>query len=266
MSQPFYDLSGLFNIQKDIINNSEIQTNPNIKNINQQISTGLNNIYNTYSQSENTINDTLEHQEKMLAIINSEQNRLNSKQTEIDLAYTGKERALALNESHRLRYKQVLKIILVIIITLIVFIFIIFISKFFPFVPSFVFEILSIIVISIGIIIVYYLTITLLSRSRVYYNELQLPGPGVVGNATVNNDKFFNDKNITDLLNDFNSSMCIGSSCCDVGTVWDTGNGVCMSKTSGFTTINLSQLNGDFYINGTVKPNSPNEFIEYTPI
>ena len=268
MSQVYYDLSGLFNIQKDIILNPTFASNPNIVAINNKIGDSLDSIYNDYQTTNKTINDTLEHQQQMLSIVQNEQDRLNKKKDEIDSAYTGKQRGVILNESYSLRYKQILKIILVIIVTLILFIIIIFISKTFPFLPASVFELLSIIVVSSGIIIVYYLTISLLSRSRVYYNELNLPPPGPVGNTLPTSSSSSNtdyNRLFNDLSDQNNTNMCIGSSCCADGTHWDPGNSICVSNTvSSFTTIDLSQIKGEF--NGSVKPNSPNEFSEYTLI
>jgi hypothetical protein len=257
----YIDLSGMFNIQKNFINyNVDPKSDPTINNINNNISSGLNNYYKDYLQSNQTVNNTLEHQDEVLALVKKEQDRINAKKDEIDSLYTGKQRALVLNESYRLRYKQILKIILVIIITLVLFIIISFMSNSFPFIPPFVFEILSIFIVSTGIIIVYLMVISLLSRNNVYYNELNLPGPGVVGNAVVLSQK--KDKNISDLLASLDTQMCIGSSCCDVGTHYDSGNGVCVPglAVDSFTNINMDP------ISGSVMPNSANEFSDYTLI
>jgi len=258
----YVDLSGMFNIQKDFIKYNVGPNEPSLLAINGNVSTGLNRLYNDYVTSNYTVNDTLERQQEMINIVKTEQDRLKMKKDEIDSAYTGKQRGIILNESYSLRYKQILKIILVIIVTLILFIIIIFISKRFPFLPAPIFELLSIIVVSSGIIIVYYLTVSLLSRSRVYYNELNLPPPGTVGNVTSSSSSDYN-KLFKDLTNQINANMCVGSSCCAVGTYWDPGNGTCVGNSiSSFTTIDLSQIKGEF--NGSVKPNSPNEFSDYT--
>lgn len=260
----YVDLSGMFNIQKDFIKYNVGPDEPSLLAINSNVSTGLNRLYDDYISSNYTVNDTLERQQKMIDIVKKEQERIKMKKDEIDSAYTGKQRGIILNESYSLRYKQILKIILVIIITIILFIIIIFISNRFPFFSPIIFELLSVIVVSSGIIIVYFLTVSLLSRSRVYYNKLDLPPPGPVGNtlptssSSTEYNKLFND-----LTNQMNANMCIGSSCCADGTHWDPENSTCVGNTiSSFTTINLSQLKGD--LNGSVKPNSPNEFSDYT--
>jgi hypothetical protein len=261
----YVDLSGMFNIQKNFIKyNVNRETEPTLYEVNNNISSGLTNIYKSYFESDRTVNNTLEHQKEVLDIVNKEQDRLNTKKDQINQLYEGKQRALVLNESYRLRYKQILKIILVVIITLVLFIIVTFISKSFPDIPV-VFEFISIIIVSTGIILVYFMTVNLLSRSNVYYNELVLPGPGVIGNAVVESKTY--DKNITDLLRDLDTKMCIGSSCCDVGTHYDSGNGVCAPGVlQGFTTIDASPINRKINIAGLVMPNSPNEFSEYTLI
>lgn len=259
-NQIFYDLSGMINVEKGLLNS--IKNNDNAATIQ-----SINSVFDNYYNSDKTVNDTLTHQQDMLKIVDTENDRLNKKKDEIDTAYTGKQRAVALNDSYRLRYKQILKIILVIIITIVLFIAIIFASRTFPLVPSFIFEILSIIVVSIGIIIVYSMTISLLSRSKVYYNELNLPPPGISGNTTATSFKRNYNQEVDDLLSSLDLNICYGSSCCDLGTHWDSGNGVCAGNTySNFTTINLSQLQGEFEFNKSVMPNSPNEFSDYTPI
>jgi len=259
-NQYFYDLSGMINVEKALLGSIKNQENSSIIN-------NINDVFDKYYTTDKTVNDTLTHQQNMLNIVGRENDRLKVKKDEIDTAYTGKQRAVALNDSYRLRYKQILKIILVIIITIVLFIAIIFASRAFPFIPSFVFEILSIIVVSLGILIVYSMTISLLSRSKVYYNELNLPPPGVSGNAIATSLKKRSNQDVDDLLRSLDLNICYGSSCCDLGTHWDSGNGVCAGNTySNFTTINLSQLKGEFEFNKLVMPNSPNEFSDYTPI
>uniref|UniRef100_A0A6C0HT26 Uncharacterized protein n=1 Tax=viral metagenome TaxID=1070528 RepID=A0A6C0HT26_9ZZZZ len=257
-NQYFYDLSGMINVEKALLDSIKNQDNSTIiKNIN--------DVFDKYYTTDKTVNDTLTHQQNMLNIVGTENDRLKVKKDEIDTAYTGKQRAVELNDSYRLRYKQILKIILVIIITIVLFIAIIFASRAFPFVPSFIFEILSIIVVSIGIIVVYSMTINLLSRSKVDYNELNLPPPGVSGNAIATSLKKKYNEDVDELLRSLDMNICYGSSCCDLGTYWDSGNGVCAGNTySNFTTINLSQLQGEFEFNKSVMPNSPNEFSDYT--
>ena len=137
----------------------------------------------------------------MLNIVKTEQDRLNNKKDDINSAYVGKQRAVQLNESYRLKYRQFMKILLVIIVTLVLFILITFLSVRFPFIPSFIFEILSIFIISAGIFIIYFMMTDLVSRSNTYYNELNIPGPNIGGNTIATSSS---TTNWQDLLNGIN--------------------------------------------------------------
>lgn len=262
----YVDVSGVFNIQRDFVNRFSNDSNPDSQQAVANVSTGLNSLYNKILDSNSSSESILERQEKMKAIVQTESQRLNKKKDDIESAILGKKRAVDLNESYRLRYEQYMKIIIVIIITLVIFIGITFLSKRFPFIPSFVAEIASIIVISIGIFTIYYMTIDMLSRNRTYYNKLNLTGPNKdVGNSI--NIQGSTTNSISDLLSGSNMKMCVGSSCCDKGSHWDTGNAICVGNTiAGFTTIKQAYSLEKNYNKGEVKPNTPTEFDNYNPI
>ena len=59
----------------------------------------------------------------MMGIVNTEHDRLNKKKDDINAAIIGKQRALELNESYRLRYQQHMKMLTVVITTLLLVIF-----------------------------------------------------------------------------------------------------------------------------------------------
>jgi len=259
----YVDISGVFNLQKDMVGNLAGNTDPASQSIVQSISSNLNDLYSNFGSSTISAEGVLEKQGDMIQIINQEEDRLNKKKEDIDNAYTGKQRAVQLNESYRRKYHQMMKIIMVIIVTLVIFIFVTFLSKKFPFVPSFVFEILSIIIISAGIFIVYFMTISMLKRSPTYFDELYLQSPGTGGNTVVSTGS----SDIQNLLGGINLNQCIGSSCCDIGTHWDTGNVRCIGNSVAlFSTIQQSYDVGDFSGRMSVMPNSPNEFDGYTPV
>jgi len=261
----YVDVNGVFIVQKNLIGNLAGNSDPKSQSIVKSVSDNLNQIYKDFDQSNLSSTGILEKQDDMLKIINKENARITNKKAEIDNAYTGKQRAVQLNESYRQKYQQMMKIILVIIVTLILFIFITFLSSRFPMVPSFVFEILSIAVISTGLFIVYFMTINMLKRSPTYFDQLYLQSPGIGGNTVTS--KAATAPNLQDLLGGANFNMCAGSSCCDVGTRWDTGNARCIGNgVALFSTIQQSYNLGDFNGRVSVMPNSPNEFDGYTPV
>jgi regulator of extracellular matrix RemA (YlzA/DUF370 family) len=260
---PYYvDVSGIFNLQQNLLSkNPRDADGSTISNI----SSNLNNLYTNFVSSDASVTGVLDHQASMNQILVNEQSRLNQKQQDIDSAYLGKERAVILNDSYRLRYRQIFKIITVIIVTLILFILLMFASQAFPFIPSAIFELLSIIVVSAGVISIYYLTVNLLKRSKVYFNELNIPPPGANGNSLTSGTSSSQDSN--NLLSGLNLNMCIGSSCCSDGTTWDSKESICIGSTlakSAFTTITDSYKLGDFNGKIPVEANSPNEFSDYT--
>lgn len=266
----FIDISGVLYAQQSLLSpNPRDNYNPS-QEVVSGVSQNLQKLYKTFIDSNANVQGVLDHQADMNNILNAEYDRINQKKADIDTALVGKQRAVILNESHRLRYRHIFKIILVIIVTLILFIMITFASKAYPFVPSAVFELLSIIVISIGLFSIYFLVINLLKRSPVYFNELNIPGPGAVGNSLPSGTS--KNQSLEDLLAQFNFSQCIGSSCCSDGTYYDSGNAVCVtgniagSVKSPFTTINESYQIGEITGRANIQPSSPNEFSDYTMI
>ena len=263
-TNPYYDLNTLTNLQQ-YITGTHVGENV-VGSVVGNVSQNLDGLSRAISGSGYTLNGVLNHQKEMNDILIKEQNRVAAKRDVIDNAYTGKQRAVTLNESYRLRYRQIFKIILIIIVTLILFILITFMSKAYPFVPAAVFELLTIIVISVGIFSVYFLTINMIKRSKVNFDQLAIPGP-LKGNTVGQSVNKNNNKSLQDLLRDTNLNMCIGSDCCSYGTYWDAGNTSCVvgnAAADSFTTVSESYKLGEFSATIPIQSNSPNEFSEYT--
>jgi hypothetical protein len=264
---PYVDLSGLFEIQKNYLNNlKSSSSNPESVDKINDVQKQLQNLYSSFSTAKTSTDSILDHQNEMLDIVNKENNRLALKKQSVDTALDGKKRAIKLNESNRLRYEQYTKIIIVIIITLALFIGISITSKFLPFLPQFIFDILSIFVITIGLFTSYFIFLNMQMRSNMNFDELDLPGPKILSEEEIQKGKAQEAK-YGNLLGSIDLVGCMGSDCCDVGTLWDTGNSVCrpiVPFQNPFTTISVAYKQGD--INGPVKSNSPNEFESYSKI
>jgi hypothetical protein len=215
------------------------------------LSSSLDDMYNVLSNTK-SLDNKLQKQNDVINIIDAENKRLENKKSDIDLAYIGKQRSIQLNESYRLRSNQYIKLIFVVIITISAFIFISVMSSLFPYIPSSIFDVLSIIVISFGLITFYYLYTDMISRRTTDYNELDL-GPPVVGNTivgNVNGTRHTLIGDISDFIED-GMNLCIDSDCCSAGTMWDEERGVCVPLKEKFTTVN-----DDSYY----------EFSKYSPI
>jgi hypothetical protein len=258
MSNPIIDLNGVLNVQKDYLLNLKSQSqNSASAGVISDIQTNLQNLYGDYTNSNQTTDGLLTQQTNVLNIVNTENQRLEDKKDSVDKILTGKKRAADLNNSARLRQNAYTNLLIVFIITLGLFIGIIILSRTFPFIPQSIFDILSIIVISIGIFVGIYLFLDIQTRSKMNYDQLDLPGinKNVAGNTLATGT---DTGNLLDLIN---ISGCVGSDCCGPNTTWDQGNSKCSSVSiSGFTTMDVAYNKSEL---SKITPNSAFEFSNY---
>jgi hypothetical protein len=276
IQQPYVDLSGILQVQKDILSEANAgygnTGSGDLPNPLANLSSGLNNLYKSFHQAGISVDDTIQRQNDVINVIDFEKSRLEQKQQNIDVAYIGKQRANDLNENYRLRYKQYIKMSLVIITTLVLFILVSFMSSLFPFIPSSVFDLLSVIIICSGLIIFFYLYTDLMNRNNVYYNELNLPPP-IVGNTVVNNKDY--DNILLDINYYIRNGMrvCIDKDCCAEGTTWDAAKGTCVvssecpsTNTKTNTTANTKTNTNTTAIPYSTTPNYVSTNISSIPI
>jgi len=258
MSNPNIDLNGALNIQKDYLVNLKGQSqDPLSAPIIDNIQKNLQSLYGDYTNSNKTTDGILTQQSNVLNIVNMENQRLQDKKDSVDKILTGKKRAADLNNSARLRQNAYTNLLIIFIITLGLFIGIIILSRTFPFIPQSIFDILSIIVISIGIFTGMYLFLDIQTRSKINYDELDLPGI----NKPVEGNTVATSTDTGNLLDLININGCMGSDCCGPNTTWDEGNSRCNSVSiSGFTTMNLAYNKSEI---SKITPNSAFEFSNY---
>lgn len=276
MSQPQLDLSGIFHIQKDYI--SGIDTNdPTLKQKVKGIQTQLDKLHRDFKDSTASTNAVLDHQQDMLNIVDTEKQRLLLKKEQIDNALDGKKRGILLNDSYRQRFEQYSRIIIIIVFTLAIFIGILLIGKNFPFIPSFVLDLLTIVLFIACFFIVYLSIVDIYKRDKINYNELDLQGPSILTPAEIEK-KTKQEGKAGNLLGSINFGSCIGQSCCSEGAAWDSSNNFCISesvylqKYGSINKLATPAQNEQFSTmslmlkNSLVQPNSPNEFIGYSKI
>jgi uncharacterized membrane protein len=261
MSYPYVDLSGVLTVQKDYLANLKNQSqDPNSSSIITNLQSNLSNMYNDFTKANVSTDGVITNQNQMLDIVNSEKKRLLDKKQSVDTALYSQKRAVELNESNRLKQNSYTNLLIVFIITLVLFIGITVLSNTLTFVPQTVFDLLSIIVISLGIYIGIVTYLDILSRNNMNFNELNL---GSLENNKAGNTVASGSGGISNLLSGLEG--CVGSDCCGPNTVWDQGNGICksISIVSPFTTMSFAQQNGDI---SSVSANSAYEFLDYLPI
>ena len=228
-----------------------------------------------------TAETTLSRQADVKNIVETENTRLNNKIANIEDARTGQKRMILLNDSYRQKYAEYTKIIIIFVVILALFLGLNILGKTFPVIPSVLIDILTIILVSVGIIYSVWIYYQILRRDQIEFDKLKIPSPMVYTDAQLKVQQ--EQASIFDLLST-NTKLgdygCIGSSCCKPrqrdasgniikiggidqhGTKWDDVSKKCIPRLAsddedGFTTI--SQSNRD------VKDNAPNEFADYAP-
>jgi hypothetical protein len=187
----------------------------------------------------NTINTnsdaTLSRQSEVKQILDNESNRLNDKKQNVDNAYSSQQRAVFMNHNLQKRYNAYVQILYVIVIVLFVIFVISMVQSYFPIIPTFIFNLVYIGLISFLILysIVSYYEIQ--RHDKMEYDKLKL-----IGRDATNSD--ISGADISDGLFIGGYGVCINGSCCAEGTQWDASSGTCIPTTSQETFSCMSGL------------------------
>jgi hypothetical protein len=278
MSQQQIDLSGIFHIQKDYI--SGIDTNdPTLKQKVSGIQSQLDKLNTNFKDSTASTNAVLDHQQDMMNIVDTEKQRLLLKKEQIDTSFEGKRRGILLNDSYRQRFEQYTKIIIIVVFTLAIFIGVLIIGRNFPIIPSFVIDLISIILFIVCFFSVYFSLVDIYKRDKLNYNELDLQGPNILTPAEIEKKSKEAGKS-GNLIGTINIGSCVGQACCSDGAKWDSSNNYCISESvylnrygSVDTLVTPAQSDSEQFStlsvllnNNFIQPNSPNEYTGYSKI
>ena len=256
------DLTGLFQIQKDYItgiSSTDTELSASVQEVQKQL-TGLNAAYNDTNASTAHI---LDKQEETSNIINTEKDRLLLKKQGIDNALIGKQRAIALNDSYRLKQSQFTNIKVTMVITLAICILLVLLGRRYPAFPSILITLSILIVLLIGVGYSLFLYSIISSRSKLNYNELDLGGPKVL---TPEEEKAgqLRARKAGNLLGTINSEGCVGSDCCSDGTAWNKELSKCIVfDETKETNTNVVKVQAFTTMNGKSLVNSPSEYDNY---
>lgn len=266
MGDNAFDFKGLFTIQKQYLADlSAISVNPDATSNYRTLSTKLNDLYNSYNTSVAPASSVaLDHQNKMINIIEDEKNRLNQKKVGIDNAYATQQRLIKLNESYREKNMKYINILIVVIVTIIIYLALLIIGRTITFIPEIVIIILMGILFAVSFIMIAVMYANIQKHDHMDYQKLLFVRPpittgNVYGNVSGNSIGF--GIPVT----------CIGNACCGSGTTWNPMYGNCMvtsGTTSGFTLMgeacknkNCVSCNGVSYL-----PYAAFEFDSYAKI
>lgn len=162
--------------------------------------------------------------------ISAETKRLNAKKTAVDAAYNAQTRNSMLNDSYRKRYSKYVEILAVLVIGMILYLGIAALPEMFPVIPSSVADALSIVLVSGVIIYIVFAFIEIFNRSKINYDEVDLPPVNAEGKISdAAGATGMDAAQQAALLS--TAGECSGSTCCPAGTVYNTILKTCISTT-----------------------------------
>ena len=123
----------------------------------------------------------------------------------------------------------------------------------FPIMPPFIFDILTVLVVSIGIIYCYLVYSDIGRHDLLNYDQLNIPPPSNAIADTSGNKAPNSGAAINGVLN--TGTGCIGQACCGSNTVWDSEYSMC-KQLQAFTTIEQIKI----------QANEPFEYSDYAPL
>jgi len=260
-SYPYVDLNGVLDIQKNYLSSLQA-SDPNSSAMIGSIQTNLSNMYKNYADVNPSTDASIVHQQQLLDIVNTEKQRLMDKKQSVDNVVYGKKRAVELNDSNRLRQNKYTNLLIIMTLVLAAFVGIMIMSTYLTFIPQVVFDLLSIIVISVGIYISLYTFLDIQARDKMNFNHLDLPS---LPNKNAGNTMASGKGGVGNLL--FGLQGCVAEECCGPNTFYDQGNGVCVPLSlKAFTTMSFAYKTGEIPTNGNIEYDGAYEFEKYVPI
>jgi len=276
------DLKGLVALQKnylDILDNK--QGDPEFTNKIDDLQTQLENAHKSFKDANVSSDNVLTRQEEVTDIVTTEKDRLMLKKQSIDNALVGKKREIELNDSYQKKQAEYNKIKLAWVIALAISVLSILLKKQLSFVPSFIFDLVTIIVLFGASIYTISVLVEVSRREKINFNKLDLPEPVARTADELRAAAAAAAKEEGgDLLSGMNLYGCVGSYCCSPGTKWDNDVSKCVhdeeydpneiqdeSSTEEFNTmINTQHINKRRININTVKDNYANEYDNYSKV
>jgi len=185
-------------------------------------------------------------------ILKNETTRLQEKKAGIDYSVSTQDRLIDMTNSKRQRYVEYIKIVLVFIVALVIILICKYLTYWTPIFPEYVFTTVCILGIGGTAVYAYSNYSNVLNRDPIIYDKISVDSSSMrrapPSTSTDGN-----------LLGGINLVSCLGSSCCATGTIWDTGNSVCVvdSGESDTTTESMSTGTDSTISSGNVPSNVP---------
>jgi hypothetical protein len=240
MTSPHFDLNNMLKLQQnysvdltkipiDAATNSS--NNNAVSNINNQ----LNSLYNNITSSQAASQAVLFKQKIVNDILDTESQRLKAKKANIDTAISGQKRMIVLNDNYQKRYGAYTKMAIAFVVGIIAYVFIDKLKVLLPFIPDFVYYILTIVVLGSIAIYIYVLYMDILKRDKMNYDEYTLAPPStpathISADGTISGSGGAGSGAAGTPGSASNYENCIGPQCCGVD---QNGKPIPYSETKG---------------------------------
>ena len=224
------DLNGLVALQKEYLR--VLKETPDDLDLDLKITKLQKELESAYASLETanvSSNNVLTHQKDVADIVDTEKDRLLLKKQSIDNALVGKKRAIELNDSYQKKQAEYNKIKYAWVIALAISVILVISKKNFEFLPSFVFDLFTILVLFGASIYTISILIEVSRREKTNFNKLDLPDPAARTAAELQSAaKAASKEEGGDLLGGMNLYGCVGSYCCSPGTKWENDISKCV--------------------------------------
>lgn len=189
------DISGILGIQRAMLNAGSSVNDGNFLALD-----------NAVDRANNSILPTLTYQKEVLDIVNREKVRLEARKGAIDNAYNGQARMVSLTDNITAKNQAYNYMLFVIVLIILAYLGINMLGRY-EIVPKTVLDILSIIIISVGLIYCIYLYIDIKRRYNMDFNQVVLREPAAKSQDQINKDMDANVKS-GDLLSVAGNKGC----------------------------------------------------------
>ena len=224
------DLNGVIGLQQRLLNVIQTDAAPDDAAVVSDINTKLAEIATSLQTANSAIGPTLTYQQEVNDILQRENTRLSVRKDAIDKAYEGQKRMVSLTDSITAKNQAYNYMLFVLVLTLFLFVGIKFLYSFEQ-IPSALLDILSIVIISLGLIYCIYLYMDIQRRYNMNFNQITLAEPVKKTPDEIQKDMENNIKsgNLYGLAKNTNTaSGCRGSACCPTGTTFNEKYNVCV--------------------------------------
>lgn len=226
------DLNGIIGLQKKLItdlssNGLIAEGSPAVQTIT-DINASLRGLSKNLKDANSEIRPTLTYQREVKTILNRENARLTNRKIAIDSAYDGQKRMINLTNSITAKNQAYNYMLFIIVLTLFGFLLIKMLYSV-EAIPSFILDISSVAVISIGIIYCVYLFIDIKRRSNMDFNQVSLAEPDKKSLDQIAKEQQANVKS-GNLLKINNIDNCQGSTCCPSDSTFNDKYKICVAN------------------------------------